>query len=46
VRVIVCLELTNGTYIEFQTIEGLFNALEHMRDRKPIIVRSEKDGVR
>ena len=42
----VCLELPNGTYIDFETIEGLFSALEHIRDRKLIIIRSEKDGVR
>jgi len=46
VRVMVCLELPNGTYIDFETVEGLFSALEHIRDRKPIIIRSEKDGVR
>jgi len=42
-----CLMLavqTHGASVE--TIEGLFSALEHIRDRKPIIIRSEKDGVR
>jgi hypothetical protein len=42
----VCIELPNGAYIDFETIEGLFSGLEHIRDRKPIIIRSEKDGVR
>ena len=40
------LEFPNGAHIDFETIEGLFSALEHIRDRKPIIIRSEKDGVR
>ena len=42
----VCLELPNDSYIDFETIEGLFSALEHIRDRTPITIRSEKDGVR
>jgi hypothetical protein len=40
------LELPNGAHIDFETIEGLFSALEHIRARKPIIIRSEKDGGR
>ena len=40
------LRIDGGPHIDFETIESLISALHQIRARKPIIIRSEKDGVR
>jgi len=40
------LDLPHGPHIDFETIESLISALQQIRQGKPIIIRSEKDGVR
>lgn len=39
------LDLPSGSHIDFDTIEGLAQALKKIREGKPIVIRSDKDGV-
>jgi hypothetical protein len=40
----LCIELTNGTQLEFETPEALARAVEQICCGTPLIVRDERDG--
>ena len=42
----LCIELTNGTEMCFDSPEALARAVQSIRAGTPIVVRSEKDGSR
>ena len=42
----VCLELPNGTYIDFETIEGLFSALDQFQPRSYLTHRATPKATR
>jgi len=40
----LCLELPNGTYIDFDNAEALALAVKNVREGKPIVIRREDGG--
>jgi hypothetical protein len=40
----LCLELPNGTYVDFDSAEALALAAKKVREGKPIVIRREDGG--